>query len=63
MEIGYTEEQQALRNELREYYAKLLTPEVEEQLATRATASAPTCAGSSSRWPPTAGSGIGWPTE
>ena len=33
MEIGYTEEHQALRNELREYYAKLLTPEAEEQLA------------------------------
>jgi len=33
MEIGYTEEHQALRNELREYYAKLLTPEVEAQLA------------------------------
>ena len=33
MEIGYTEEHQALRNELREYYAHLLTPEVEAQLA------------------------------
>ena len=33
MEIGYTEEHQALRNELREYYQKLLTPEVEAQLA------------------------------
>ncbi len=33
MEIGYTEEHQALRNELREYYANLLTPEVEAQLA------------------------------
>jgi alkylation response protein AidB-like acyl-CoA dehydrogenase len=33
MEIGYTEEHQALRNELREYYANLLTPEVEVQLA------------------------------
>jgi len=32
MEIGYTEEHQALRNELREYYDKLLTPEVQEQL-------------------------------
>jgi 3-oxocholest-4-en-26-oyl-CoA dehydrogenase alpha subunit len=32
MEIGYTEEHQALRNELREYYEKLLTPEVQEQL-------------------------------
>jgi len=34
MEIGYTEEHQALRTELREYYKKLLTPEVEAQLAT-----------------------------
>ncbi len=33
MEIGYTEEHQALRNRLREYYASLLTPEVEAQLA------------------------------
>ena len=33
MEIGYTEEQQALRRELRDYYANLLTPEVEEELA------------------------------
>ncbi|MGD0378753.1 MAG: acyl-CoA dehydrogenase family protein [Acidimicrobiales bacterium] len=33
MEIGYTEEQQALRQELREYYANLLTPEVEAELA------------------------------
>jgi len=32
MEIGYTEEHQALRTELREYYEKLLTPEVEAQL-------------------------------
>ncbi len=32
MEIGYTEEHQALRNELRAYYDKLLTPEVVEQL-------------------------------
>ena len=33
MEIGYTEEQEALRDRLREYYAKLLTPEVEAALA------------------------------
>jgi alkylation response protein AidB-like acyl-CoA dehydrogenase len=32
MEIGYTAEHQALRTELREYYEKLLTPEVEAQL-------------------------------
>jgi alkylation response protein AidB-like acyl-CoA dehydrogenase len=30
--IGYTEEQEQLRQELRAYYAKLLTPEVEEEL-------------------------------
>jgi len=32
MEIGYTEQHEALRSELREYYDKLLTPEVTEQL-------------------------------
>ena len=32
MEIGYTEEQQALKDELRAYYANLLTPEVEAEL-------------------------------
>jgi len=31
--IGYTDQQEALRQELRSYYARLLTPEVEEQLA------------------------------
>jgi alkylation response protein AidB-like acyl-CoA dehydrogenase len=33
MEIGYTDEQQALRQELRAYYASLLTPEIEEELS------------------------------
>jgi alkylation response protein AidB-like acyl-CoA dehydrogenase len=33
MEIGYTEDQEALRDRLRDYYADLLTPEVEAQLA------------------------------
>jgi alkylation response protein AidB-like acyl-CoA dehydrogenase len=33
MEIGYTEEQQDLRRELRDYYTNLLTPEVEEELS------------------------------
>lgn len=33
MYVGYDEEQEALRRELRDYYAQLLTPEVEEQLA------------------------------
>jgi alkylation response protein AidB-like acyl-CoA dehydrogenase len=31
--IGYTDRQEALRQELRSYYTRLLTPEVEEQLA------------------------------
>jgi alkylation response protein AidB-like acyl-CoA dehydrogenase len=33
MQIAYTDEQQALRQELRDYYTKLLTPEVEAELA------------------------------
>jgi alkylation response protein AidB-like acyl-CoA dehydrogenase len=31
--IGYNEEQEALRQELRSYYSKLLTPEIEAELA------------------------------
>src|SRR5919106_6251041 len=33
MYVGYDEDQEALRRELRDYYAQLLTPEVEEALA------------------------------
>ena len=33
MYVGYNQEQEALRTELRDYYSRLLTPEVEEQLA------------------------------
>ena len=33
MQIGYTEEQEALRTELRAYYDELLTPEVEAKLS------------------------------
>ncbi|HVA05697.1 MAG TPA: acyl-CoA dehydrogenase family protein [Acidimicrobiales bacterium] len=32
MQIGYTEEQESLRKELREYYARLITPEMASQL-------------------------------
>ncbi len=32
MYVGYDQEQQALRQELRDYYAQLLTPEVQESL-------------------------------
>src|SRR5688572_11014515 len=34
MYLAYTEEQQALRDELRTYFADLMTPELEEELAT-----------------------------
>ena len=33
MEIAYTEEQQALKSELRAYYENLLTPELEQELS------------------------------
>ena len=45
MEIGYTDEQEALRRELRDYYSALLTPRSKRSWPT-ATASGPTCAGS-----------------
>ncbi len=34
MRIAYTDEQEALRRELREYYADLLDPDTERQLST-----------------------------
>jgi len=34
MRIAYTDEQEALRRELREYYAELLDPDTERQLST-----------------------------
>ncbi|HVC71763.1 MAG TPA: acyl-CoA dehydrogenase family protein [Acidimicrobiales bacterium] len=62
MEIGYTEEQQALRRELRDYYTTLLTPEVEEELAQShgigATPRRITKQMASDGW-----LGIGWPKE
>src|SRR5579872_6408061 len=62
MEIGYTEEQQDLRRELRDYYSNLLTPEVEEELAqSHGIGEAPrriTKQMASDGW-----LGIGWPKE
>src|SRR3954468_6247158 len=62
MYVGYTEEQEALRKELRDYYSRLLTPEVEEELSHAGAV------GSTTRrvwkqmcedgW-----AGIGWPKE
>ena len=63
MEISYTEEQQALKQELRAYYDNLLTPEVEAELAQSARRRARPCARWSSRWAADGWLGIGWPKE
>ncbi len=62
MEIGYTEEQEALRNRLREYYANLLTPEVEAQLAT-SHGIGPHMRRVVKQMAEDGWLGIGWPTE
>jgi 3-oxocholest-4-en-26-oyl-CoA dehydrogenase alpha subunit len=62
MEIGYTQEQQDLRQELRDYYTNLLTPEVEEELSdSHGIGAAPrriTKQMATDGW-----LGIGWPTQ
>jgi 3-oxocholest-4-en-26-oyl-CoA dehydrogenase alpha subunit len=62
MEIGYTEEQQALRQELREYYANLLTPEVEAELAL-SHGIGPTVRRITKQMASDGWLGIGWPKE
>jgi alkylation response protein AidB-like acyl-CoA dehydrogenase len=62
MEIGYTEEQEALRNRLREYYADLLTPEVEAQLAD-SHGIGPNMRRVVKQMAEDGWLGIGWPTE
>jgi alkylation response protein AidB-like acyl-CoA dehydrogenase len=62
MEIGYTEEHQALRNRLREYYAHLLTPEVEAQLAD-SHGIGPNMRRVVKQMAEDGWLGIGWPTE
>src|SRR6266581_3873280 len=62
MYIGYTEEQEALRQELRAYYAELLTPEVEEELG-RSGGVGPTMRRIVRRMGEDGWLGIGWPTE
>jgi 3-oxocholest-4-en-26-oyl-CoA dehydrogenase alpha subunit len=62
MYIGYTEEQEALRKELRAYYEKLLTPEIREALSrghgTGEAMRAVVRQMGADGW-----LGIGWPTE
>jgi alkylation response protein AidB-like acyl-CoA dehydrogenase len=62
MEIGYTAEQEALRLELRDYYAKLLTPEVEAELA-GAHGIGPTVRRVVKQMAADGWLGIGWPKE
>jgi 3-oxocholest-4-en-26-oyl-CoA dehydrogenase alpha subunit len=62
MEIGYTEEQEALRDRLRDYYANLLTPEVEEQLA-GSHGIGPNMRRVVKQMAEDGWLGIGWPTE
>src|SRR5947208_9743908 len=62
MHIGYTEEQEALRRELRAYYAELLTPEVEEELG-RGGGVGPTMRRIVRRMGDDGWLGIGWPKE
>jgi alkylation response protein AidB-like acyl-CoA dehydrogenase len=62
MYIGYTDEQESLRQELREYYRTLLTPEVEEELAT-AEGVGPVVRRIVRRMGADGWLGIGWPKE
>jgi alkylation response protein AidB-like acyl-CoA dehydrogenase len=62
MYIGLTPELQALRDELRDYYAKLLTPEVEAALNT-GEGVGPVPRGVWKQMAADGWAGIGWPTE
>ncbi|HZU78399.1 MAG TPA: acyl-CoA dehydrogenase family protein [Acidimicrobiales bacterium] len=62
MEIGFTDEQQALRRQLREYYAGLLTPDVEEELA-NSHGIGPTVRRIVKQMASDGWLGIGWPKE
>ena len=62
MEIAYTEEQQALKSELRTYYENLLTPELEEQLS-HANGVGPVVRKVVKQMGTDGWLGIGWPEE
>ncbi len=62
MYVGYSKEHEALRDELRSYYDKILTPEVEEELRKGEGVGQ----GSKDIWKQMAADGwcgLGWPTE
>src|SRR5579883_1462479 len=62
MYIGYTEEQEELRQELRSYYQRLLTPEVEAELA-RSEGVGPAVRRVVRQMGEDGWLGIGWPRE
>ena len=62
MEIAYTDEQEALRRELRGYYQELLTPEVEQKLQ-HANGVGPTVRRVVRQMGKDGWLGIGWPKE
>ncbi len=62
MYLAYTDEQRALRDELRGYFADLMTPELEEELAT-SEGGGPVARMAVRRMAKDGWLGIGWPTE
>ena len=62
MYVGYDEDQQTLRQELRDYYAQLLTPEVQDDLAD-ATGVGPAMRKVVKQMGTDGWLGIGWPEE
>jgi len=62
MEIGYTKEQEALRTELRDYYANLLTPDLEDELS-HSGGVGPTVRRVVKQMAADGWLGIGWPAE
>jgi 3-oxocholest-4-en-26-oyl-CoA dehydrogenase alpha subunit len=62
MQIAYTPEQEALRHELRAYFAALMTPEVEAEVA-RGDTGGPHCLEAVRQMGRDRWLGIGWPVE
>jgi len=62
LQIAYTPEQEALQRELREYFAALMTPEVQAELAT-GDSGGPACLEGVRRLGRDGWLGIGWPEE
>jgi 3-oxocholest-4-en-26-oyl-CoA dehydrogenase alpha subunit len=62
LHLAYTPEQEALRAELRSYFAELMTPEVQEEVA-RGETGGPACLDAVRQMGRDGWLGIGWPSE